>query len=509
MGSTFILGDRAVSGAELEDHAARAATGLHAMGVRPGDAVAWLLRNDIPIFEATLAIQRLGASVVPINWHFSAEEVAYVLQDSGVKALVVHSDLFARISAELPPGLQVLVVPTPEAIATAYKIGPDLCAAPSGIMVWSDWLQQFEPRQEPAPRAPTRMMYTSGTTGRPKGVKREPPTDEQTKRVQARAGVVMGHRADMRTIVCGPAYHAAPNSYANLAMAFGATIVLQPRFDAEELLALIERHRITGMFMAPIMFVRLLRLPEETKQRYDISSLEHIIHAGATCPPNVKRDMIDWWGPIIHEFYGSTESGMITHCDSEQALTHPGTAGRPVESATVRIYREDGTGADVGEPGEVYMWSTDNPEFTYHNDPEKRRSIDRDGLITNGDVGYFDEDGFLYICDRVRDMVISGGVNIYPAEIEAAILDFPGVRDCAVFGIPDDEYGEAVAALVEPQPKNTISESGLRTHLAEHLAKYKVPRLIEFRADLPREDTGKIFKRKLREPYWAKAGRRI
>ncbi len=509
MTSTFILGDRAVSSDTLQTRAAQAAAGLHEAGVGPGDTVAWLLRNDIPIFEATAAIQLLGASVVPVNWHFSAEEVAYVIQDSGAKALIVHADLLAKVTAELSSDLLVLVVPTPKPIATAYNLDTELCKAPAGAHIWSHWLEQYEPRREPAPRAPTRMLYTSGTTGRPKGVKREPPTEEQTKRVQARARTVMGHHPGMRTIVCGPAYHAAPNSYANLAVAFGATIVLQPRFNAEEFLALIEQHKITGMFMAPIMFVRLLRLPDETRQRYDLSSLQHIIIAGATCPPNVKRDMIEWWGPIIHEFYGSTESGLITHCDSAQALGHPGTAGKPVESATVRIYREDGTEAAVNEPGEVFMQSSDNPDFTYHNDPEKRRSIDRDGLITNGDVGYFDEEGFLYICDRVRDMVISGGVNIYPAEIEAAILDFPGVRDCAVFGIPDDEFGEAVAALIEPQAGRSIGETDLRAHLGKHLAKYKVPRLIEFRRNLPREDTGKIFKRKLREPYWAKAGRKI
>lgn len=509
MPSTYILGDREVSGAALDDRVARAATGLHRQGVGAGDAVAWLLRNDIAVFEATAATQLLGAYVVPINWHFSAEEVLYILQDSGAKALIAHADLLAKIAGNLPDDLLVLIVPTPQPIAVAYNLAPENCAAPEGATVWSDWLEQFEPRREPPPSAPMRMLYTSGTTGRPKGVKRAPPTAEMTERVQARARTVMGHKPGMRTVLCGPAYHAAPYSHVLLAVAFGATIVIQPRFDAEALLALIEKHRITGMFMAPIMFVRLLRLPEDVRRRYDLSSLEHIIHAGATCPPNVKRQMIDWWGPIIHEFYGSTESGMITHCDSAEWLAHPGTAGKAVESATIKIFREDGSEAGTGETGEIYMRSTDYQDFTYHNDPEKRRAIDRDGLITNGDVGYFDADGFLYICDRVKDMVISGGVNIYPAEIEAAIIDFPGVKDCAVFGIPDAEYGEAVAALVEPQAVGTVAEADLRAHLTQHLAKYKVPRLIEFRQDLPREDTGKIFKRKLREPYWAAAGRRI
>ena len=509
MPSTYILGERKVAGAEMDDRVARAAAGLHEHGVGPGDAVAWMLRNDIPVFEATAAIQLLGAYVVPINWHFSAEDVAYIVQDSGAKALIVHSDLLTRIAGELPDDLLVLAVTTPPNVAGAYNVASEDCQPSGETIVWSDWLAQFEPRREPTPGVASRMLYTSGTTGRPKGVRRPPATEEQISQVQARARTVMGHRPGMRTVVCGPAYHSAPYSYALLAVAFGGTIVIQPRFEAEELLALIEKHRITGMFMAPIMFVRLLRLPEEIRRHYDLSSLEHVIHAGSTCPPKVKRQMIDWWGPIIHEFYGSTKSGMITHCDSAEWLAHPGTAGKPLASATVRIYREDGSEAETREAGEIYMACTDYQDFTYHNDPEKRAEIGRDGLITNGDVGYLDTDGFLYICDRVSDMVISGGVNIYPAEIEAAIIDFPGVKDCAVFGIPDAEYGEAVAALVEPQDGGTVAEADLRAHLTQHLAKYKVPRLIEFRRDLPREDTGKIFKRKLREPYWAAAGRSI
>lgn len=509
MGGAVILDGQSVSGAALEIRAARAATGLRKAGIGPGDTIAWLLRNDIPIVEITLAAQKIGAYVVPVNWHFSAEEVAYVVADSGAKALVVHADLLAGIAADLPAGLLVLAVPTPPVIAAAYRVDPALCAAPAGLDIWPGWLETFEPLTDGQPRAPKRMMYTSGTTGHPKGVRRETASREQITNLQARASQVMGHRPGMRTVICGPAYHSAPYSYLNLAHAFGAHIVMQPRFDAQDLLATIERHAITGMFMAPIMFVRLLRLRDDIRARYDLSSLDHVIHAGSSCPPNIKRAMIDWWGPVIHEFYGSTESGMVTHCDTAQWLAHPGTVGQPVDTATIRIFREDGSETAPGEPGEIYMHCTDYPDFTYHGDDAKRRAIDRDGLITNGDVGYFDADGYLFICDRVRDMVISGGVNIYPAEIEAAIIDHPGVRDCAVFGIPDDEYGESLAALIEPVDSNGIAEAELREFLKPRLARYKVPKLIEFRTDLPREDTGKIFKRKLREPYWRDAGRQI
>jgi long-chain acyl-CoA synthetase len=272
---------------------------------------------------------------------------------------------------------------------------------------------------------------------------------------------------------------------------------------------LIQRHRIDCLFLVPIMFVRLLRLPEEVRRRYDLSSLRHVVHAGAPCPVEVKRAMIEWWGPILWEYYGSTEASAVTACDSADWLARPGTVGRPVETATIRILDDDGRELPQGEAGEIYCRRSDVPEFTYQRDPDKRRLIERDGLITNGDVGYLDADGYLFLCDRRRDMVISGGVNIYPSEIEDVLVRHPAVRDCAVFGIPDPEYGEALAAVIQPTPGTALSAEEIRDHLRKHLAAYKLPRVVEFRDELPREDTGKIFKRKLREPYWQQAGRQI
>src|SRR5205085_11406346 len=286
----------------------------------------------------------------------------------------------------------------------------------------------------------------------------------------------------------------------------GGVLVLMPRFDAEEFLRLIDEQKIDTIFMVPTMFIRLMKLPEAVRKKYDMSSLRHIIHAAAPCPADVKRAMIEWWGPVIYEFYGSTESGAVTFATSDDALKKPGTVGRISPGAELRFVGDDGRVVPDGEIGEIYSRISGNPDFTYHNKPEKRAEIERDGFITSGDVGYIDADGYVFICDRKRDMVISGGVNIYPAEIEAVLHAMPGVKDCAVFGIPDAEFGEKLMAVVEPMDGGAVSADDVRAYLRRHLADYKVPRAIEIGRDLPREDSGKIFKRRLRDPYWQGVG---
>jgi long-chain acyl-CoA synthetase len=355
------------------------------------------------------------------------------------------------------------------------------------------------------------MIYTSGTTGRPKGVRRQPPGEQGAERMAAMVSTVFDIRpgGGMRTVVTGPMYHSAPNAYGLWAARDGGFVVLQPRFEPQELLALIERHRISHLHMVPTMFVRLLKLPDEVRLRHDLSSLRFVVHAAAPCPPDVKRRMIEWWGPVINEYYGATETGAVVFHTSEEALAKPGTVGRPIEGGEVRIVGEDGETLPAGEIGEVYLRLHGLSDFTYHGDDAKRAEIDIDGLVSVGDLGYLDEDGYLFLCDRKNHMVISGGVNIYPAEIENALVAMPGVRDCAVFGIPDEDMGESLCAYVEPEPGHEPGAEEVRAFLRLHLAAYKVPRLVEFRHELPREDSGKIFKRKLRQPYWAQSGRRI
>jgi long-chain acyl-CoA synthetase len=307
----------------------------------------------------------------------------------------------------------------------------------------------------------------------------------------------------------GPMYHSAPAAYGMASARLGLHMVLQPRFEAEEMLRLIARHGITHMHIVPTMFVRLLRLPADVRARYDVSSLGFVSHGAAPCAPAVKRQMIEWWGPVINEYYGATETGVVVWHGSEEALRKPGTVGRLVPGGVLRIVDEEGRDVKQGEVGEIYLRGPHLSEFTYNNDDAKRREIALGELVTVGDVGYVDADGFLFLCDRKRDMIISGGVNIYPAEIEGALIQMPGVRDCAVFGIPDEEFGEQICAHVEPSAGAALDAATVRAYLGEHLARYKVPRVVEFCAALPREDSGKIFKRKLRAPYWEKAGRSI
>ena len=340
-------------------------------------------------------------------------------------------------------------------------------------------------------------------------MRRNPATPEQAATSLYIRQTVYGFAPDMIAAVPGPLYHSAPNSFGLRSSQMGKGVVLLPRFEPEAMLQAIEQHRISHMFMVPTMFIRLLRLPKDVREKYDLSSLRFIIHAAAPCPVEAKRGMIEWWGPIIHEFYGSTESSAVTLATSEDSLKKPGTVGRPVRGAEIVIVGDDGRELPAGQQGEIFTRIAGMPDFTYFNKPEKRAEIDRKGLITSGDVGYLDEDGYLFICDRKRDMVISGGVNIYPAEIESVAHHMPFVKDCAVFGIPDADFGEALMAVVEPQAGHTLTPDEIRAYLKLHLADYKVPKHIEIGHDLPREDSGKIFKRRLRDPYWAKAGRTI
>jgi long-chain acyl-CoA synthetase len=491
-------GDRTVPYAELLRHAGQFARGYDGLGIGAGDGVAVLLRNDPVFLEASLGTVVLGATPVPINWHWHAQEVGYLLRDAGARALVVHDDLFPAIADAVPDGMMVIGVPTPPEIRAAYRVGD---AEPVGHR-YERWIDELAPWDQAPEQAPSSVIYTSGTTGRPKGVVREPQTDEGREATNLVVEHIFGLREGSVTVIPAPMYHTAPNVYALGAAVRGIDMTLMPRFDPEDFLRIVEQRRVTTVQMVPTMFVRLLQLPDEVRNRYDIGSLEFVVHAAAPCAPDVKRAMIEWFGPIITEYYGSTETGAVVFCTSEEWLAHPGTVGRALPNATVKVFRDDGTEADTGESGEVYVRLHTWPDFTYRGDDDKRRSIERDGLVTSGDIGYLDGDGFLYLNDRRNDMIISGGVNIYPAEIEACLLGLEGVRDCAVFGIPDDGMGEAVCAYVDPDPAAGLTAGAVRDHVASSLARYKVPRVVEFSDALPREDSGKVFKRLLREPYW-------
>src|SRR5450631_1193428 len=505
----MISGKRRRGHAEVADRVARMAGGFEKLGVGQGDSVCILMRNDIAFIEAAYAAMRLGAYGVPINWHFKPDEINYVLKDSGTSVLIGHADMLHQLRDAMPAGVTVLSVPTPPEILGNYKIDPDHLATPDFAVNLESWLEQQRPYDGPARPQPSNMIYTSGTTGHPKGVRRNAPTPEQIASAERMRGMIYGLKPGARALLPGPLYHSAPNSFGLRAGRLGGALVLMPRFEPEEFLRLIATQRIDTMFVVPTMFIRLMKLPDNVRRTYDVSSLRHVIHAAAPCPPDVKRAMIEWWEPVICEFYGSTESGAVTFATSEDALNKTGTVGRIAPGAELRFLGEGGNDVPPGQIGEIYSRIPGNPDFTYHNKPEKRAEIDLDGFITSGDVGYIDGDGYVFICDRKRDMVISGGVNIYPAEIEAALHTVPGVHDCAVFGIPDEEFGEALMAVVEPEPGVTLDIAAIRTQLKAALAGYKVPKHLEILKNLPREDSGKIFKRRLRDPYWERAGRRI
>lgn len=510
----ILSGSRRMTTGELGVRAAKAASGLLSLGIGPGDTIAVYLRNDLAFFEAGLAADLIGAYPVPVNWHYTEDEARYLLENCGAKLVLIHADLVAAVRAAFPRDATVLVVPTPAEIRVAYSLPDESCEIAPDLLCWDDWVSSFPPAKPSPHNPPGAMIYTSGTTGHPKGVRRFPPTEEQanaSRRLFMRAfgfDVGEGKPGRIVTAVTGPMYHTAPNAYGATAIRLGGDVILQPRFDPEDLLRLIAMHRVTHLHMVPIMFNRLLKLSDAVRARYDLSSLEFVVHAAAPVSPPIKRAMIDWWGPVINEYYGTTETSILTFSTAQEWLEHPGTVGRPLPDTDLRIYGRDGSVLPAGQPGEIAARAKAVADFTYHSDAEKRKQGDKDGLFMPGDIGYFDQDGFLYLCDRTKDMIISGGVNIYPAEIEAELHKMPGVADCAVFGIPDDEYGESVCAVVQPQPGNLTVDT-VRNYLRGKVAGYKIPKVIHFQGDLPREDSGKIFKRKLRDPYWANAGRQI
>ena len=482
MTAALRFGGQEIAPQDFEAAARRAAGALERLGVREGDTVCILLNNGPAFLEATFGARMLGAYYCPINWHYKAEEAGWMLKDSGAKALVTEPALLAQIEAGVFEGLSVI---TPDAF--------------SSVPPWNG-----------GDRSPGAMMpYTSGTTGRAKGVRRVPLTAPQLEAAAQLTSMVLGIAPGMRALLPAPLYHSAPNSYSSNVMQRGALLVLEERFDAERTLALIQDLGLTHAYLVPTMYVRLLRLPEATKKRYDLSSMRFVASTGSACPPDVKRAMIDWWGPVFHESYAASELGYITAISSEEALRKPGSAGRAVGGATIRIRDADGRDLPAGEIGLIYARQPAYPDFTYNNDPDSRAKIERDGLWTLRDMGFLDPEGYLYVCDRASDMVISGGVNIYPAEIEAALAMMPGVRDCAVFGIPDAEFGEALCAAVQTEADMEVSSQDVQNYLKKKLADYKVPKRVTFHDELPREDSGKIFKRRLRAPYWEKAGRKI
>jgi len=487
----------------------RAAAALDECGVGERGVFALMLRNEPVLLELMLAGRWLGARWCMINWHFKAHEVGHILADSEAKVLIVHADLLETIRDGIPPGVKVFAVAPAVHTRRMFQLGDGPWPAAQAMPDWDEF-RDGSPRPTAPQKAPgAAMLYTSGTTGLPKGIARDAASPEQVQATLQMGRAALGIEPGMRALLSAPMYHAAPGSYALLAALADAELWLEPRFDAERTLQIIESHRISHAYLVPTMFVRLLALPADVRERHDLSSMKFVAATGSPCPPDVKRQMIDWWGPVIHEAYAASELGYITHIDSAEALRKPGSAGRALAGAALKVLSEDGDELPAGRIGVIYARHVATPDFTYNHNDAARQKLERDGLWTLGDMGYLDEDGYLFIVDRKSDMVISGGVNIYPGEIESVLITMQGVADCALFGVPDAEFGEALAAAVQPSPGATLTAPQVQAFLRERIADYKVPRLVSFHAELPREDSGKIFKRKLRDPYWAGLTRRI
>ncbi|MEV8613990.1 acyl-CoA synthetase [Amycolatopsis sp. NPDC051373] len=487
--AVVVAGGEVLTYGQLEERSARLARYLHEAGLRRGDHIALLSGNDPKVFEVYWAALRSGLYITAVNRHLSPGEVAYIVDDCGAEALIV--------SAGLADVAEAVVADTSKVrIRLAYR------ASVAGYESYEDALASVS--AEPLPEQPRGMdmLYSSGTTGRPKGIKPPLPerrVDEPGDVYTAVFGTLYGFGPDTVYLSPAPVYHAAPLRFGGVVQALGGTVVLMEKFDAEQALSAIETHRVTHSQWVPTMFVRMLKLPEATRAKYDLSSQCAAVHAAAPCPIDVKRAMIDWWGPILHEYYSSTEGSGITFIDSEQWLRKPGSVG-PAGVGVIRICGEHGEELPAGGIGTVYF-ERDALPFAYHNDPGKTAEAqhpEHPTWTTTGDVGYVDEDGFLFLTDRKAFMIISGGVNIYPQEIENALTLHPKVLDVAVVGVPDAEMGEAVQAFVEP-----AGEAGpglgdeLREYLRERIAHYKVPRAFTFVDRLPRTPTGKLVKGEL------------
>ncbi len=489
----LIFSGQAYSADQIELDCRRLATALIQHGVDEGGVVAIMLRNGLPFVQTALASRDLGAHFCPINWHFKRDEAAHILGDCGARVLIIESDLFELIGAGIPADIKVL-------IADDH---------------WPEWLATHAPWPgDASPRQPRGFIpYTSGTTGKPKGVKRVPPAPEAAAELAARAkdvyAAVINLGEGVRTLVSAPLYHSAPATYMLQAAIARATLYLEPRFDAARTVKLIATEKISHAYMVPTMFHRILDLPADQRDPASLASLSFVTCTGSPCPPPLKARFHKEIGPVIYECYASSETGYITRISPEESARKPGSVGKAVGTASIMILGPDNQPLKANEPGRIFARQPGTPDFDYINRHEDRANIESHGLVSVGDIGYLDEDGYLYLSDRQSDMVISGGVNIYPAEIEATLAMMPQVHDCAVFGIPDPEFGESLACAVQIQPGETLTIEEVQNWIRERMAAYKVPREVVFHTELPREETGKIFKRRLRAPYWEAAGRSI
>ncbi|HEY4928241.1 MAG TPA: acyl-CoA synthetase [Acidimicrobiales bacterium] len=482
---------------ELDERSNQLARALRKAGLEVGDHLALMMENGSAFLEVAWAAQRAGLYYTALNSHLRRDEAQYILEDCGASALVITAGLADVASALDLDGVPLRIVAG---------------GAVDGFTSYEEVLDGEPPTPLDDEAEGREMLYSSGTTGVPKGVAKPlgvtVPGHPEAPAVVIASGIgAMGIDEGAVYLSPAPLYHSAPLVYCMATHRLGATTVVMETFDASACLAAIGQHHVTHAQFVPTMFTRILRLPEDERAAADVSSLRYVVHAAAPCPVPVKERMLEWWGPIIYEYYAGTEDIGASFIGPAEWLAHPGSVGRPL--GEMHIVGDDGDEVPTGQTGTVYF--AGGREFSYHNDPDKTASIqDRHGWRTLGDVGYVDDDGYLYLTDRSADMVVSGGVNIYPREAEQVLAAHPAVLDVAVFGVPDDEMGEAVKAVVQlADPNVPASEEDLVAWCRARLAAYKCPRSVDVVAELPRDPSGKLFKRLLREPYWEGRASRI
>jgi long-chain acyl-CoA synthetase len=474
---------------QINEAANRVVRLLRERGLKEGDSVALLCSNRAEFVEVLAGALRGGYRLTPVNWHLNADEVEYIINDCDAKALFADTRYPSGPAAKAP-GLTLKI-----------SIGDDV----EGFEPYARLLDAFDASDIADPTPGSSMLYTSGTTGRPKGVYR--------RNTAAMVGMMNLAEPDDVQLCAGPAYHAAPLAFdVRSSMLMGIPLVFLDRWDSEGVLKLIEKYRVTRSHLVPIMFQRLLNLPEEVRAKYDLSSLRYIIHGAAPCPPDVKKAMIEWVGPIINEYYAGSEGGAGFVVSSEEWLKKPGTVGKLPDPGALRILDDDGHDVPQGVSGTLYFRVSPIAPFEYYKDPAKTAAAHREGYFTLGDVGFLDEDGYLFLTGRTAECIISGGVNIYPQEIDNELIKHPAVEDACTIGVPNEEWGEEVKSVLTLNPGFVGTDelaADITKFARERLAGFKVPRSIEFVEELPRSPAGKIQRKKVRDPYWAGRARQI